>query len=117
MIEMLTPIDTGWCKHCRNKITKYQGDLTIDPRWSHDENGKESCPGTPVATPAAFVVDTLPPPGHARCPLPPVEEYAAEAVWRCPVCTTPWVSWGTGWDVADFVYIGPRQPVRDEPQA
>lgn len=105
---------TGYCANCREPITTevlWEGG---SEDWTHDSNGLSACPDAPVATPAKYLVTALPPRNHA-CPLPATGSEGE--VWRCPECTVPWQSYGRGWDVLDWVYVGPTQAVRDEPQA
>lgn len=57
MIDILTPLAEATCKNCGGKITQYRGgSVRLGARWSHETNGKETCPGAPTAWPAE---DTL----------------------------------------------------------
>lgn len=53
MIEMLTDLDHGICRHCGETIMLTVGEWS-PRRWSHDSNGRPECPGGPMAEPTGL---------------------------------------------------------------
>ncbi len=60
VIEILTEVAVGFCKHCGYKIKKMQGDLG-SVNWYHDSTGKQYCPNSTLAEPSEHPLEKVDP--------------------------------------------------------
>lgn len=60
MIGIVTTLATATCANCHGGIRQTKSDLFAVTEWVHEEGGRVTCPGTPVAEPVLKTITREP---------------------------------------------------------